>query len=668
MKYRQLSMIVLFYIALLACSVVPATSGESSTPVMLSETFAGGQVDISPAVATAGQFGTWVVSYTVGDRPIRANGGIRLQMPDPWHAGPRNSALRLQTKDPSADQYITAAATNPLVKLNTVVESETDGFLVKHSKISLDGRSERYVYVVRVVVAEGALEPGDRVSIVYGDRGGGSAGYRAGVISTRPLPFLLAVDWEGTNEFQLVEHSRTIAIRPGSACEMMLHLPSQAILGQPVLCTLSLVDFLANPIDHMALVQLRCASGSADLPAEVLVPAGKGYTRFEVIPTSLEPLRIQARAQTDELAALSNPCRVYSTEIKEKIYWGDTHSHTHYSWDGVGDDSFNYARYISGLDFYAMTDHANSYTVYSRGLNEDLWDEYTATTDRFNDPPRFVTLHAYECSLGSPYGHHNVYFKDRPGKLVTQQNTTLNDLWSALSKGEALTIPHHTGKFPSGIDFSLRNTELRRNIELYSGHGLSEAYNPLHPLAFEQSLFTSDAHSSTGRSYAQDAWISGLLLSSIASSDDHRAHPGQPHYGLAAVRASSLSREAIFQGLYNRNTYATTGAKIILDLSANGAPMGGSVKLTSSPVFHIEAYGTDLIDWVELLRYDRSQTNSQFQVIRHWRPHAYDFTAEYTDPSGKPGSIYYVRLKQKNQIRGRAVMAWSSPIWFESDH
>jgi len=95
-----------------------------------------------------------------------------------------------------------------------------------------------------------------------------------------------------------------------------------------------------------------------------------------------------------------------------KIYWGDLHSHTHYSFDGVGHNNFEYARYTSGLDFYAMTDHSSPEGI---GPNTpEVWAECSALVDKYHDPGKFVTLHAYECSLGPPYGHHNVFFRGRP--------------------------------------------------------------------------------------------------------------------------------------------------------------------------------------------------------------------------------------------------------------
>ena len=117
--------------------------------------------------------------------------------------GPRNSANRLQATDPADEHYVSANTARRGVDLSTIVESETNIRLVKHEKESLDGRSERYVFVVRVVVRAGQLAEGDRINVVYGDSRRGSPGYRGSSVCSGPKPILLAVDSKGSNRFQL---------------------------------------------------------------------------------------------------------------------------------------------------------------------------------------------------------------------------------------------------------------------------------------------------------------------------------------------------------------------------------------------------------------------------------------------------------------------------------
>ena len=354
--------------------------------------------------------------------------------------------------------------------------------------------------------------------------------------------------------------------------------------------------------------------------------------------------------------------KVHAREPELKVYWGDLHSHTRYSWDGVGDGSFDYARFIAGLDFYAMTDHSIAVGEGKppQGLSDHVWQDCVALTEKYDIPGTFATLHAYEASFGAPYGHHNVYFRGKPGPLLSPTRLTLPEMWKRLSAGQALTIPHHTGKFPE-VRWDEDDPERRRNIEIYSGHGLSEAYDPEHPLAFEQSDFTAPSQSRKGPGFAQDAWIRGLLLSTIAASDDHRSHPGQPHWGLAAVWSTGLTREEIFDALHRRRTYGTTGSRILLDFSVEGQPMGQEAEAAERPTLRLTAGGTAPIELVEILRFGRS--DGKFTVIHSLKPGTMDVTWDGRDEGFKEDAVYYARVRQAGKVRNRIAMAWSSPIW-----
>jgi hypothetical protein len=625
--------------------------------------FQEGVVTVSPDSGVAGNFGTWTVTYRAGAQGIAEGGGVRVELPDTWHAGDRNSANPLQATNPRRDHYVSARSSRDSVRLETIVEGESDDVLVKSARQSLDGRSERYVWVVRVKITQGTLHSGDTLSVVYGDTSAGSRGMRAAVVATPPEPILVAVDTAGTGRFELHAGPPTIRAKSGPPAQLHLYGPSDVVVGRPSELRLAVVDANANPVaDFEGDVRFQIVQGSVQLAEVVRQNLARGWGAVPFTPTSAGILRISASALGGILNARSNPIRVNLKDPERSVYWGDLHSHSQYSWDGVGASSFDYARHVSALDFYALTDHSSMPAADTRGLGPHVWQEYNALTDKHYDPGRFVTFHAYEASFGTPYGHHNVYFRGEPGPLLAPGDSVgLPELWKALTAGNALTVPHHTGKFPGGVRWDVHNPELRRNFEIYSAHGLSEAFDRDHPLAFEQSDFTAPSQSANGPQFAQDAWAHGLVLSTIASSDDHRAQPGRPHWGLAAVRAAGLSREEVFDALYERRTYGTTGARILLEFSVNGQPMGQTATASTSPRLEIAAHGTDIIEEVQVLRYSKSARG--FDVIHTMQPEALDFTWASLDPGFREDSIYYVRLRQRGQIGGRIAMAWSSPLW-----
>ena len=644
-------------------------------------------VVVEPAFGIAGHYGTWTVKYTAGPEGIGPGGALRVQLPDTWHAGEWNSANRLQASDPTDDHYVSAYGSANDVRIAAEMESEVSDFLVKSARPGLDGRAERYVFVARATVVSGTLRAGETIEVVFGDTSRGSRGMRAAIVATEPEQIQVSVDRDGSGTFEPVVHTATLTSRSGIASELLLTGPSALVVGEPAELHLAAVDLHSNPsIPFLDEVTLRVLQGDVEMPSTVRFSEGHGWTTVTVIPREEGIVRLEAVARADLLWARSNPMQVFDERPPEQIYWGDLHSHTEDSFDGVGSNVFEYARWVSGLDFHAKTDHSSGEgrEGFTRGLGPHIWDEYTATTDGHYAPDEFVTLHAYEASFPAPWGHHNVYFRGAPGPLLSPGEVTLPQLWEALTAGEALTIPHHTNKFPQPLSLEDHDPALRRNFEIYSAHGLSEAYDPGHPLAFEQSDFTNRSTSARTGVSAQDVWMQGYRLSTIAASDDHRSQPGKPHWGLAAIRAPALTRAAIFDALHARHTYGTTGARILLDFRVNDAPMGSEIALEAplpktcagtspecgaraaataalAPRFTVTAHGTDIIESVEILRY--SAPDGGFRVIHGLQPNALDVEWSGRDRGFRDDALYYLRLRQREQVRGRVVMAWSSPIW-----
>lgn len=348
-----------FVLAISICLFVAANtrfirSAAVPEPIMLKSVIAEGSATVTPEFGTSGEFGTWTVRYIVGKSGIQRGGGIRIQLPDSWHAGPRNSANRLQSSLPEDEHFVTSTTSRTGVSAQTTVESESKQALVKHAKISLDGRSERYVFVVRVRVTEEKLEKGDTISVVYGDRSHGSPGYRAAAVSTESERVLIAIDSAGDSRFQLLTPLPQIRSLPGEAVEMLFHAPSYAVRGSPEEFLISLLDKQNNPVLRSDTIRIQVLEGEIDIPKRVMLQPNRGYVRFHATPRASGAVRLRAVTEELSLEARSNPILVTTETPREFVYWGDLHSHGRYSWDGVGDDSFHYARNVTGLDFYAL--------------------------------------------------------------------------------------------------------------------------------------------------------------------------------------------------------------------------------------------------------------------------------------------------------------------------
>ena len=119
---------------------------------------------------------------------------------------------------------------------------------------------------------------------------------------------------------------------------------------------------------------------------------------------------------------------------------------------------------------------------------------------------------------------------------------------------------------------------------------------------------------------------------------------------VAAVRAARCERHAIWDAVLSRRTYATTGARIILDVTANGHPAGSEIEIDETPCITIAAHACAPIERIDLIRNDRT--------LAAWRPNTLDAAFEFEDSTPLPEAAYYVRLRQAD-----GEYAWSTPIW-----
>ena len=383
-----------------------------------------------------------------------------------------------------------------------------------------------------------------------------------------------------------------------------------------------------------------------------------------------------ADARVPPLSAHGNPIRVWPGPPTERVYWGDLHSHSDVSKDGIGANPFAYARDAMHLDFFAETEHADDdgRGRAGEGIRAAEWEALKERVRAYYEPGQFVTLLAYECSLGAPYGHHNVFFRSLDGFPWSATNMgSVQELWKHLRTGEALTIPHHMGiswqdditaptgpelqhvtkpTRPSGqgpqVDWRFHDPEKRPLLEIYSLHGQSEAFAPDDPLAYEAAGFTFGV-STPGAHYARDAWATGLDLGTVAASDNHTAQPGQPHGGLTALRAAALTRDGVFEALLAKRTYATTGVRAYLEFTAK------------ADVGEVTLAAPSAITYAEVIRLDRE--SKKYSVAARWDSPSKLLQARFRDPERGNAAMYYLRAELAERVRGRPARVWSSPVW-----
>ncbi|MCB9617135.1 MAG: CehA/McbA family metallohydrolase [Sandaracinus sp.] len=322
-------------------------------------------------------------------------------------------------------------------------------------------------------------------------------------------------------------------------------------------------------------------------------------------------------------------------------YFGDLQQHSAHS-DGVGsaDEAHWRARHRYGDDFVALTDH-EAFLGKRTGPGE--WEYLQQVVDRHHVPGRFVALYAYEwtAKMHPGPGHKCVYLPKRGMPLVSRDDVPEGrDMTAAVRAMGALCAPHHVGW--TGCDEGGHDEVAQPFWEIVSCHGCYETAGSPLGMRGEHEDQLADVMLRRGHRFGF-----------VGGSDAHGLlwHHGEARKrdpfrtGLTAVQATTLDRDAVLDALRARRCYATSGAKILLDARADGAPMGSEVSSRRMNV-RVHAVGTSSIVSVELV--------GDAGVLARVEPNADEVTFE----RAVEGDFVYVRVTQRD-----GEMAWSSPFF-----
>ncbi|MDR7542715.1 MAG: CehA/McbA family metallohydrolase [Armatimonadota bacterium] len=503
-------------------------------------------------------------------------------------------------------------------------------------------------------VTGGRLRRDDEILITYG----------AGPDGAVAQPWV--TDVSAAFEVEICRHSEgshvpdcsvPVIVDPGPPAYLHVVAPSGASPGVGVPIRLRVLDQFGNLCQGCTTEAL--IAGAPAVP--IHTGCGEAWLTFPAEGI----YRVDATLDGLGLSGRSNPCRVARDAVG--IWWGDPHVHTTLS-DGVASPEFAlaYGRDVACLDFAAITDHDIEYhhawfTRRCQRLTDEAWLALAQTIGRYRADGRFAVLRGYEWT-GRPYGDRCVYLRSdgtamyryEPGSAPTPEA-----LWRELKRTaprEALVVPHTPASGFMGTDWTEHDEDLETLVEIYSMHGASEC--PGGPAEMTGAV--------PGR-YVRDALARGYRLGFVAGGDMHSSQPGNPLLafgpyrtlrfkpGLTAVLADRLDEGTILDAMRERRTYATTGARILLQFSVNDVPLGGSlVPGAGRPVIvRGRVHGTAALAEVALIR------DGVAAYAAH--PRQEDFEVTWEDPqpvAAGDASYYYLRAVQAD-----GEVAWSSPVW-----
>jgi len=330
-----------------------------------------------------------------------------------------------------------------------------------------------------------------------------------------------------------------------------------------------------------------------------------------------------------------------------QLYVGDLHCHDFLSEaEGYPDQVYRWAREDRNLDFVSVVPQSHGWH------DNETWTICKYMNERHLEEGRFVTFLGFEWQQ-TGYGDKVIHFLggDQPFLPVDDgRYRSAPKLYEALRGSDALVISHHPayppGSWCSHTDFDVLEYDVERLVEIWSMHGSSEGYDasdrPLHQVA-EKGLVL-------------DALRRGARLGFVGGSDTHSARPGgsakEPLAywgGLAAVWAKALTRRDLFQALHARQTYALTGARIILRMAVNGVLMGSEIPPADVVEIKIDAWTPGKLKKVEILK--------NAELLKTINENGDECHLEIEDKTGGP-AFYHCRVTQED-----GQLAVCSPVW-----
>ena len=439
------------------------------------------------------------------------------------------------------------------------------------------------------------------------------------------------------------------------------------------------------------LVALPPAAGGppAEVPGGVHpapdAPGSPLVARRASPPDAASRGRVEVRDSAGR-AALSNapPLALDGTPI----FFGEFHWHTDFSGDGQRPtpDALRSARDELALDFAGPADHLSPSGSYrgstGTGGGARTVADQAALCRPFEEPGRFCAVPAAE--LSRRYGHANIYAEswDLLLELTGRFAAELAPAWerrpdqydlASLARlcppGRALVVPHHTNMDSFVREGVVREDERPAWCAMHWPIPANREVVRLVEMVQTRGCFEAEETDARWRIWdgglggsVRTALARGYRLGFVGGTDNHSGWPtrkGDGFCGLTAIQAPALKWQSLFGALHARRCYATTGARIVADVTLNGAPMGSELTLEPGAErrLRVRIRGTAPLECVQAIHC--GHLLAELPVAAD----SPDLDAEWVDDRpGRPleDVYYYLRARQRD---GECL--WTSPFWID---
>jgi len=287
-------------------------------------------------------------------------------------------------------------------------------------------------------------------------------------------------------------------------------------------------------------------------------------TATEALPESPEPSDPTEETIPDPLPL---PAPMLTVESQWNLYFGLLHAHTNIS-DGQGsvEEAFQHAAQVENLDFFAVTDHSNSFDNANAGsiLTDGTaisaeWAAGKAAAAAVTDEG-FVGIFGYEMTWqeGRELGHINTFHTPGWQSRSQPEFTTLKSYYQALT-----LVPGSVSQFN------------------HPGPGYGEFENfAYHTPEYDQAMALLEVGGEGGFTayrYYTKALDKSWHVAPTNNQNNHNGAWGDANGARTVVLAEQLTEQSLYEAMLQRRVYATEDPDFSLSYRLDGQILGGFI-------------------------------------------------------------------------------------------
>jgi hypothetical protein len=615
-------------------------------------------------MALAGAVSTWKFSYTTSS------------------SLPKGTRLKFDLLSRGRDVDWECPQVNPKEKTNLIWAELPDGKPVYAKLLEVDEQiTPSFEFTL-----PSEVKAGDTLAIFMGspdskNEDGKKKGNRAQTHIQRRRPFYLYIDPKGKGDYREPEIF-TLDVRGNVLKNIRIIAPSMVSKNKRFDVIIRFEDIFGNLSSNApegTLVEVSYEHLRENLNWKLFVPE----TGFINVPNLYfnEPgvYKIQLLNLQSGDKFFSAPIKCFPDNDKS-LYWGLLHGESE-RFDSLEniETCLRHFRDEKNCQFYATSSFESS-----EETSNEHWKSISTQVGEFNEDFRFSTFLGMQWFGDSEEEDEEglrqfIYAKDNKPILRKKdsKSNALKKIYKGHNPKELISVPSFSMAKGFETTFSEFTPEFERVVEIYNAWGCSECTEKegnLRPIRSEdrKGVFESDKGSirKALNSNCRFGFVSGGLDDRGIFNEFYESEQVQYSPGLTGIIAIEQTREALFQALYNRSCYATTGPRIIIGFSIAGFFMGSEINTKAKPGLsynrHITGYiaGTDVIKEVTIIR-----NGTVFQKIQPKTAH-YEFAIDDSEALSKIAfravgekpafAYYYIRVEQED-----GHIAWASPIWID---